>query len=68
MADLLQRVGLPPPPASPVPLPRKRERLGCGTIAPHGLLSRLRGRGTTQSVVEGGATRTVASISASSEY
>jgi len=61
MAELLQRAGLPPPPASPVPLPRKRERVSCGTISPHGILSRSRGRGTTQRVVEGGATRTGAS-------
>jgi len=53
--DLGQGVLLPPPPASPVPLPRKRERIDVGTASPRGILSRLRGRGTTRSVVEGGA-------------
>ena len=36
-----------------VPLPHKRERIDVGRTSPRGILSRLRGRGTTQSVVEG---------------
>jgi hypothetical protein len=47
---------LPPPPASPVPLPRKRERKG--EIEPPGFLSRLRGRGTSRRLVDGGAPNT----------
>jgi hypothetical protein len=43
-----------------VPLPRKRERIsGAPPNHQSGLLSRLRGRGTTRSVVEGGATHSI---------
>ena len=56
--DWGQRMLLPPPPASPVPLPRKRERNDGGTILPQRILSRLRGRGTSRRLVEGGATST----------